>query len=253
MKLVQLNEDLANLSDKLKDKVSVALNDTEAQVALETDDKKKEVKKDTKPAVDSTNELAKKTNADGKAREIFESLSKEDTDKMLDALVELSDAFEKVSYLWGDINGFDDALVDSYPFDKSFDELANNVNYWVLDIQDKINNGYRFKSYNENLKKTSNKVLTEDEIGHSGEMVGEPIEPEEYGIDAAITDLIKRGWENVDQVNSIKATFESLPNDLKIALELILDDNMTHLGLLEGCVGKPVDIEDEEEIEIEEE
>ena len=74
MKLVQLNEDLANLSDELKDKVVVALDDTQAQVALETEDKKEEVKKDTKPAVDASNDIAKKTNADGKAKEIFESV-----------------------------------------------------------------------------------------------------------------------------------------------------------------------------------
>ncbi len=78
IKLVQLNEDLEHLSDELKDRVEVALNDTEAQVALETDDKKKEVKKDNKVAVDATNELAKETNADGKASEIFESLNEDD-------------------------------------------------------------------------------------------------------------------------------------------------------------------------------
>ena len=96
--------------------------------------------------------------------------------------------------------------------------------------------------------------LTEDEIGHSGEMVGEPIEPEEYGVDTAVTDLIKRGWENIDQVNSIKATFESLPESLKTALDCILDDNMIHIGLLENAIGKvpSEEVETEERIELEE-
>lgn len=75
IKLVQLNEDLEHLSDELKDKATVSLDDTQAQVALEHDDLVKKVRQDTKSAVDSTNEIAKKTNADGEAREIFESLT----------------------------------------------------------------------------------------------------------------------------------------------------------------------------------
>ena len=368
MKLVQINEDLANLSDKLKDKVAVALNDTEAQVALETDEKKKEVKKDTKPAVDSTNELAKKTNADGKAKEIFESLKDDDiivsreeiaddindainrvfvkyqdklgiTDGGIEPLIahELDDAIENLidnvgkTLQWQydfkdqkeeslkknfkeelavkDGNGFKcpNCGKPAYGFLHSFMckenycpncgikiEVPTNVNeatYQIKDLDDKeIKDGSKYNSEdirnivigsliskdhnntisairsllnklddetvikimktinNYDVKKLTESKLNEDEIGHSGEMVGEPIEPEDYGIDTAVTDLIKRGWENIDQVNSIKATFESLPNELKIALELILDDNMTHIGLLEGCLGKPNEIADEEEI-----
>lgn len=158
IKLVQLNEDLEHLSDELKDRVEVALNDTEAQVALETDDKKKEVKKDNKVAVDATNELAKETNADGKASEIFESLN-------------------------------------------------------------------------------------EDDIGHSGEMVGEEEameDPEDFGMASAIADLIKRSWENIDQLNSYLATFESAPESLKTALNSMVEDNMIHVGLLENAL-KEVD------------
>lgn len=152
IKLIQLNEDLEHLSDELKDKVEVALNDTEAQVALEVDDKKEEVKKDNKVAVDATNELAKETNADGKASEIFESL-KEDVD------VESQETIET---------------------------------------------------------------------------------PEDFGVASAIADLIKRSWDNIDQMNSYLATFESAPESLKTALNSIVEDNMIHIGLLENAL-KDVD------------
>ena len=155
IKLVQLNEDLEHLSDELKDRVEVALNDTEAQVALETDEKKEEVKKDNKVAVDATNELAKETNADGKSSEIFESLN-------------------------------EDVIMD-------------------------------------------------------GEEVAEPLEkPEDFGVASAIADLIKRSWENIDQLNSYLATFESAPDSLKTALNSIVEDNMIHVGLLENAL-KEVD------------
>ena len=149
IKLVQLNEDLANLSDELKDKVVVALNDTEAQVALETDDRKEEVKKDNKEAVDATNELAKETNADGKASEIFESLEEE--------------------------------------------------------------------SGVESIEK-----------------------PEDFGVASAIADLIKRSWDNIDQMNSYLASYESAPESLKTALNSMIEDNMIHIGLLENAL-KEVD------------
>ena len=87
------------------------------------------------------------------------------------------------------------------------------------------------------------------------EMVGSDEPVEEFGVDTAVTDLIKRGWENIDTVNSIKATFESLPDDVKTALDCILDDNMIHIGLLEKSIGviPTEEVEEKEEkIELEE-
>ena len=144
IKLIQLNEDLEHLSDELKDKAVVALDDTQAQVALEVDERKDKVKKDTKPAIDATKELAKDTNADGEVREIFESI-------------------------------------------------------------------------NEDLDNA-----------------------EDFSIASAITQLIQRGWENIDQVNSYLATFESVPEGLKSALDSIVEDNMIHIGLLQDSL-KEVD------------
>ena len=126
IKLIQLNEDLEHLSDELQDKVVVALDDTAAQVALEADDRRKEVKSDTKPAVDSTNEVAKQTNADGKAREIFESLAEEGTEEVLEVRPEtpeefgitsaitqlIKDAWENVDKLNSYIITFNDEISD---------------------------------------------------------------------------------------------------------------------------------------------
>lgn len=164
IKLVQLNEDLEHLSDELKDKVEVALNDTEAQIALDADDLKKKIKDDNKVAVDSTNELAKKTNADGKASEIFESLNE------------------------------DEKEVKDQSLSEDLDDVDSNS-------------------------------------------------PEEFGISSAIAELIKRGWDNIDQINSYLATFESAPESLKTALNSMLDDNMIHIGILEDELKKISNIE----------
>ena len=182
MKLVQLNEDLANLDDKLKDRVRVALDDTQAQVALETDEKKKEVKKDTKPAVDASNDIAKKTNADGKAKEIFEALNADQKSDLLDRICEdIEEALNPIMAKYQDelnIESGDIAPVHTFVEEQAIKELAK-ILIRVLDAE-----------HDDSIKVES---LTEAEIGHSGEMVGEPIEPEEYGVDTAVTDLIKRG------------------------------------------------------------
>ena len=74
-------------------------------------------------------------------------------------------------------------------------------------------------------------------------MVGEAEameEPEDFGVASAIADLIKRSWDNIDQMNSYLATFESAPESLKTALNSIVEDNMIHIGLLENAL-KDVD------------
>lgn len=137
IKLVQLNEDLEHLEDELKDKVVVALDDTQADVALDHDNKLAEVDRETKEVIDSTKDLAKKTNADGEIRKITEAVEEEQT-------------------------------------------------------------------------------------------------PEEFGINGAIANLIKSAWDNIDTANSYLATFEDAPESLKNALNLIIDDNMIHIGQLES-------------------
>ena len=282
MKLVQLNEDLEHLSDELKDRVAVALDDTQAQVALETDEKKKEVKKDTKPAVDVTNEVAKETNADGKAKEIFESFedNRELFDDWHDTDGNFFDFIGLISY--DAAERLHDSVLDtrtggSYDFrgqDRIEEESAKNEE-WIRHLAERnhfdgnINdllwvcsqNGVVLEKeeFEESLKEDIivNREETSDDIKKLKEDVEDVIidkeevieEPKEFGINSAITQLIKQGWENIDQVNSYLATFESAPEGVKNALQSIIDDNMIHIGALEGLLNlnPEINIEDEEE------
>lgn len=233
MKLVQLNEDLEHLSDELKDKVAVALDDTQAQVALEVDDRKEEVKKDTKLAVDVTNEVAKETNADGEAKEIFESVySVKDLD---DEEVEEGSKH--------DSKGIRNIVVGSLA-DASKEDLLSSIRDLLNKADDetvikllKSLNNYDIKKLKEDVKDI---VIDKEEVID---------EPKEFGLNSAITQLIKQGWENIDQVNSYLATFENAPEGVKNALQSIVDDNMIHIGALEGLLNlnPEVKIEDEEE------
>ena len=233
MKLVQLNEDLEHLSDELKDKVAVALDDTQAQVALEVDDRKEEVKKDTKPAVDVTNEVAKETNADGEAKEIFESVySVKDLD---DKEVEEGSKH--------DSKGIRNIVVGSLA-DASKEDLLSSIRDLLNKADDETVIKLLKSLNNYDIKKLKEDV--EDVVIDKEEVIDEP---KEFGLNSAITQLIKQGWENIDQVNSYLATFENAPEGVKNALQSIVDDNMIHIGALEGLLNlnPEVKIEDEEE------
>ena len=233
MKLVQLNEDLEHLSDELKDKVAVALDDTQAQVALEADDRKEEVKKDTKPAVDVTNEVAKETNADGEAKEIFESVySVKDLD---DKEVEEGSKH--------DSKGIRNIVVGSLA-DASKEDLLSSIRDLLNKADDETVIKLLKSLNNYDIKKLKEDV--EDVVIDKEEVIDEP---KEFGLNSAITQLIKQGWENIDQVNSYLATFENAPEGVKNALQSIVDDNMIHIGALEGLLNlnPEVKIEDEEE------
>lgn len=58
---------------------------------------------------------------------------------MKNALNDLKLAFKNVSTAWENYN-IDDLNVDSYPFDKDFQELVLDVIGWVQDINDKMEN-----------------------------------------------------------------------------------------------------------------
>lgn len=64
---------------------------------------------------------------------------------VLSALVEAYNALWKACDLWNENSeGIDfnevDGIVDSYPFTKSLDEVANDFDSWILDIEEAIEN-----------------------------------------------------------------------------------------------------------------
>lgn len=103
----------------------------------------------------------------------------------------------------------------------------------------------------EVLDEDDNVVFTKGEMvgepfGAQGDMVGSPMEqPNEVakdnGVDSSIRTLIVSTWNSIDEVNSTLITLDTMDLlDVKTneALNIILDDLNTHIGLLEGCLTK---------------
>ena len=103
----------------------------------------------------------------------------------------------------------------------------------------------------EVLDEDDNVVFTKGEMigepfGAQGDMVGYTMEqPNEVakdnGVDSSIRTLIVSTWNSIDEVNSTLITLDTMGLlDMKTneALNIILDDLNTHIGLLEGCLNK---------------
>lgn len=101
----------------------------------------------------------------------------------------------------------------------------------------------------EVLDDEDNVIFTKGELvgepfGAQGDMVGYPIETpteeiKDNGVDSSIRNLIVATWNSIDEVNSTLVTLDTMGLlDAKIseALNIILDDLNTHVGLLEGCL-----------------
>lgn len=101
----------------------------------------------------------------------------------------------------------------------------------------------------EVLDDEDNVIFTKGELvgepfGAQEDMVGYPIETpteeiKDNGVDSSIRNLIVATWNSIDEVNSTLVTLDTMGLlDVKIseALNIILDDLNTHVGLLEGCL-----------------
>lgn len=108
----------------------------------------------------------------------------------------------------------------------------------------------------EVLDDEDNVVFSKGEVGeifgNQGDMVGyaptneevAPKEAQDNGVDSSIRALIISTWNTVDEVNSTLVTLDSmglLDAKTNEALNIILDDLNTHIGLLEGCLTEEVE------------
>lgn len=100
----------------------------------------------------------------------------------------------------------------------------------------------------EVLDDKDNVVFSKGEMGeifgNEGDMVSYPsVKPTEgekdNGVDSSIRALIVSTWNAIDEVNSTLVTLDAmglLDAKTSEALNIILDDLNTHIGLLEGCL-----------------